>query len=285
MPRYVTEDIDKFIGDASFPKKKNASAILDKLIRTKMSSVEIANKAGWVKVRDGFSDPFTPKEIEKMRKEIGPVHKFPKVKIPKKLKGLFNQVQELVFLRTERTDVFYQLYFQARPLLKELAKKHNLSFKDMEYYRAKSFIYGKAEKFSQSCSFAFDGKNVLFQDLPIITDVNSVKQDISGTIAFRGKLVGIVKIVKNTGELDKVKQGDVLVTQMTFPSFIPAMNRASAFVTDEGGITCHAAIVAREMSKPCIIGTKNATKLLNDGDLVEVDANKGTVKILNKAKK
>lgn len=68
---------------------------------------------------------------------------------------------------------------------------------------------------------------------------------------------------------------------MTFPNFIPAMEKASAFVTDEGGILCHAAIVSREMRKPCIIGTKIATKIFKDGDLVEVDANKGTVKKLS----
>jgi pyruvate,water dikinase len=67
---------------------------------------------------------------------------------------------------------------------------------------------------------------------------------------------------------------------MTTPNYLIAMKRAVAFVTDEGGITCHAAIVAREMQKPCIIGTKIATQVLKDGDLVEVDANKGIVKII-----
>ena len=61
------------------------------------------------------------------------------------------------------------------------------------------------------------------------------------------------------------------------------MEKASAFVTDEGGMLCHAAIIAREMNKPCIVGTKSATKILKDGDLVEVDANAGIVKILKKA--
>ena len=69
---------------------------------------------------------------------------------------------------------------------------------------------------------------------------------------------------------------------MTFPAFLPAMKKAAAFITNEGGITCHAAIVAREMKKPCIIGTRIATKVLHDGDLVEVDANKGLVMILKK---
>ncbi len=69
---------------------------------------------------------------------------------------------------------------------------------------------------------------------------------------------------------------------MTTPEMVPVMKRAAAFVTDEGGITCHAAIVSREMKKPCIIGTKIATKVLKDGDLVEVDANRGIVRILER---
>jgi len=67
---------------------------------------------------------------------------------------------------------------------------------------------------------------------------------------------------------------------MTMPKYLPAMKRASAFITDEGGITCHAAIISREMKKPCIIGTKIATQILIDGVLVEVDADKGIVRII-----
>jgi pyruvate,water dikinase len=67
---------------------------------------------------------------------------------------------------------------------------------------------------------------------------------------------------------------------MTRPEFVPLMKKAIAIVTDEGGITCHAAIVSRELKKPCIIGTKVATQVLKDGDMVEVDANSGIVRIL-----
>jgi phosphoenolpyruvate synthase/pyruvate phosphate dikinase len=284
VPKYVKGDINKFIGDASFPKKKNSNAMLVDLMRTKISDEEIAKKAGWVKVRDGFSEPFTAKEIKEMRKELPKVEKVKKVIIPKQLKKLFAEVQELVFFRTERTDVLYQIYFQARPILKELAGKYNIPFNEMRYYRAKSFIFGKPERYNALVTFAFDKKNIIFQNEPIISVDENEKNNfstISGVIAFAGKVTGIVKVVKNITELNKVNQGDILVTQMTVPSFIPAMNRAIAFVTDEGGITCHAAIVAREMKKPCIIGTKNATKILKDGDLIEVDANKGTVKVLS----
>ena len=79
---------------------------------------------------------------------------------------------------------------------------------------------------------------------------------------------------------DKFKNKEILVSSMTTPSMVPIMKKAAAFITDEGGITCHAAILAREMKKPCIIGTKVATKALKDGDLVEVDADKGMVRII-----
>ena len=70
---------------------------------------------------------------------------------------------------------------------------------------------------------------------------------------------------------------------MTRPEFVPLMRKAKAIITDEGGITCHAAIISRELKILCIIGTKTATRLLKDGDLVEVDANTGVVKILKRA--
>ena len=97
-------------------------------------------------------------------------------------------------------------------------------------------------------------------------------------MAQGGLAKGTVKVVMSVKDLPKVKKGDILVTYMTSPNFLPAMKLASAFVTNEGGLTCHAAIVAREMNKPCIIGTKIATKIFKDGDVVQVDANKGVVK-------
>ena len=69
----------------------------------------------------------------------------------------------------------------------------------------------------------------------------------------------------------------------THPTYLPAMHKAAAFVTNEGGMLSHAAIISREMKKPCIVNTKNATKILKTNDLVEVNADKGIVKILKKA--
>ena len=95
-----------------------------------------------------------------------------------------------------------------------------------------------------------------------------------------GSVTGKVRIIKSRDDLKKFKKGEILVAPETTPDYITAMNLAVAFVTDQGGITSHAAIVAREMNIPCVIGTGNATKVLKNGDMVEVDANKGVVNVL-----
>ena len=104
--------------------------------------------------------------------------------------------------------------------------------------------------------------------------------DFRGLTASSGKVSGRVKVVKSVQEVGKVQKGDILVAVMTRPDYIVAIKKAAAIVTDEGGITCHAAIVAREIGIPCVIGTKIATKVLKDGDLVEVNANHAVIKIL-----
>ncbi len=101
---------------------------------------------------------------------------------------------------------------------------------------------------------------------------------VSGNSVYPGLVQGKAKIIFNKREISKVNTGDILIAPMTTPDFLPAMKKAAALVTDEGGILCHAAIVAREMKKPCVIGTKIATKIFKDGDKVEVDATAGIVR-------
>jgi len=107
-----------------------------------------------------------------------------------------------------------------------------------------------------------------------------LRVNIKGNIASPGHAQGIAKIILDQNDFYKLGEGDILVTGMTRPEFVPIMKKAAAIVTNEGGITCHAAIVSRELGKPCIIGTKKGTKLIKDGDLIEVDANSGTITIL-----
>lgn len=241
----------------------------------------VQKEFGWIKSRDGFADGFTVAEMRELQKQLREtIHtEQDTIKIPPELSELAREVQELVYFRTLRTDVLYELLYLSRPILTELAAKYNLAFKDLRDYSIHDLIAGTPKKYLHEIACAcYRGGYLAFFDEPIIPVHQNNIQIIKGTVAFKGKVQGIAKIVKTVEELDKVNDGDILVTQMTFPSFIMAMKRAAGFVTDEGGITCHAAIVAREMKKPCIIGTKNATVLLKDGDIVEVDAESGIVR-------
>ena len=104
--------------------------------------------------------------------------------------------------------------------------------------------------------------------------------EFTGQVACLGKVKGKVKIIHTAPDMAKMNKGDILVSIATTPEVVPAMKKAGAIVTEQGGITSHAAIVSRELNKPCVIGTKIATKVLKDGDVVEVDANTGKVKKL-----
>ncbi|MCX6784551.1 MAG: PEP-utilizing enzyme [Candidatus Komeilibacteria bacterium] len=119
-------------------------------------------------------------------------------------------------------------------------------------------------------------KALSFNPLPLATN------QLTGQIAFKGKVTGKVRVVNLTSEINTLKPGEILVAHMTNPRYLPAIKKAAAIITDEGGITCHAAISARELKKPTIIGTKVATEVLKTGDQIELNANTGVIKILKR---
>jgi len=100
---------------------------------------------------------------------------------------------------------------------------------------------------------------------------------LTGIGAAPGRASGPVKILSSSKELDRIKKGDILVTKMTNPDFVPAMKRAVAIVTDQGGMTSHAAIVSRELGIPCIVGTEEATSMLTEGEIITVVGKEGKV--------
>lgn len=283
VPRYIKSDVDKFIGDASYPKKKTAHGLMDEAIAHGDNPETIVKNFGWIRARDGFLRPFTSAEIRRKQKEIKgeKAHKRPRVHIPRPLRNLFSEVQELVYLRTQRTDVLFELMFLARPIFIALGKQYGIPFTELRYYTLTSLIEGNPKRYPLSFTVVgYKGKNYYYTKPIFNTTRIRLTQTVQGVCAQVGVAQGTVKLVKGVHELGKVKHGDILVTQMTFPSYIAAMHRAAAFVTDEGGLTCHAAIVAREMKKPCVIATKIATHTFKDGDRVEVDATKGIVRKL-----
>jgi pyruvate,water dikinase len=127
------------------------------------------------------------------------------------------------------------------------------------------------------------GKAYIVQSRAVTTLQDKRTQAVQGTPILEGHgaspgvAAGLVKIVHDAKDLAKIQKGDILVTKMTNPDFVVAMEKSAAIVTDEGGITCHAAIVSRELGIPCIVGTKDATKIIKEGDEITVDATHGKV--------
>lgn len=208
-------------------------------------------------------------------------------------------IKELVYFRTHRVDVIIKSGFILRPFWQAVAQKINISMQDLFYLVIDEMIAALKGDFKIKGLISQRKKDfgyILQKDkIKILTgkELENYKKiekigvkikekinQINGNPVSKGKVNGTVKVLSSKNEINKVQKGDILVASMTMPDYVPAMERAAAFVTDEGGITCHAAIVAREMKKPCIVGTKIATKVLKDGDSVEVDADKGIVKKL-----
>ncbi len=282
--KYIKSDLDKYIGDASYPQKKNILEIMEEEMRAGVKLPEIRKKYGWMRARDGFSRPYSLNELAEHKAQLKKhtPHIYPE--IPKPLIKLYKEAQELVYLRTRRTDVFYELIFISRPILKSAIAKYGISFNSLRYYDFKSLIAGKPKRYSNDISCVDYEGQVYISDEKIFSkqEIDNSVIEIKGSIAQMGKVSGIAKIVLSVKEVSKVQKGDILVTYMTSPDFLQAMKKAAAFVTNEGGLTCHAAIIARELKKPCVIGTKIATKVIYDGDLIEVDANYGIVKIIKR---
>ncbi len=199
-----------------------------------------------------------------------------------------NIAQELIFSRTQKWEslcygcsLFYEMvtkYFSDRIKYEQL---NNLRITEVIDILSGKLSYSEGLVKGRDNFILRIGENSV--ELILGESVGGERDylhitEIKGQVARSGKVRGRVKIVLTPKGCSKVQKGDILVATMSTPDFLPAMGKAAAFVTDIGGITCHAAIVAREMGKPCIIGTEIATKVLKDGDLVEVDAEKGIVR-------
>ena len=229
-----------------------------------------------------------------------------KINATRLLRDYVNILQTYMFLRTYRKNIISKAHYLLLPLIYEIGNrmkigkdiifisyeemidflKNNKSFPESILNKRKKawavtcingniqIIAGKKEIQKAIDKYEIDEKLIQIK----ITKVFSV----IGNPACQGKISGHVKIVKNVDELYKIKQGDVIITSMTTPDYMPIFRKLGGIVTDDGGITCHAAIISREFNIPCIVGTGNATQVFKDNDLVEVDAYKGKVKLLDR---
>lgn len=185
-----------------------------------------------------------------------------------------------------------------RSIMKAIAKKERrdsdyltcLTQRELEIYLQKGTLPPESQlkrRFQKSVLY-FENDRA---DLLLGGDVDKVDDEIAkqtlgnkrqarGITAYPGKAVGKARIVPDPHKVKIFNQGDILITGMTRPEFLPLIRKASAIVTDVGGALCHAAITAREMKIPCVVGTGQATRLIKDGQMVKVDADRGLALIL-----
>lgn len=234
------------------------------------------------------------KETKKRKKEI-----IKKLRINKDDKILFDIAAEIIYIKSFRKDCWYFGFYVLEPILKEIAKRLHLTLKQVRFMdwkeigpalRRRSFPVDISNKRIKFCVFHQKNKvRKIYhtnQAKKFLAGLNLEKEaikkikEISGTVASPGKTSGRVKIINTPEEMGKMEKGDIMVAHTTYPALVPAMRKANGIITDDGGVTCHAAIVARELKTPCVVGTKIATRALKDGDRVEVDADKGIVKII-----
>lgn len=219
-------------------------------------------------------------------------------KFNNRAKHLVWLAQQVLWQKGWRKDVEYHGFYSYEPMFREIAKRkgekdwRNLLYmfpwelesfilytrptpKELSDRRAYSILIVKGPKYVKLLTGNAAKKYYKTLD---IKDVGKGLKGAKGQCAFAGKAGGMVKIVQVPSDMHKMKRGDILVSQATSPDLLPAMKKAAAIVTNTGGLICHAAITARELKIPCVVGTTNATLVFKDGDKVEVDATKGIVR-------
>jgi phosphohistidine swiveling domain-containing protein len=276
------------------PTKKSTVLLMQEKavsIKTEEEILAFHKEYSWLPCLDIWNAPWS---IEAAQEFVNGIKLPPRKEVPIAIDETILMVQELGFIMDARDDYRRRAIFLIQPFFNEIATRFDLTLKQLAFLTTieiNSLLNGEKISFSDSREEGFLLYLANKEIVLVEKDFNKVlgekgfvfeKKDevVKGVVAHKGIVTGTVKIVKTVHDILKVEKGDVLVSPMTHPDYVLAMRKACAIVTDEGGLLSHAAIIARELGVPCIVGTKNATKVLEHGSLVEVDADKGIVKML-----
>ena len=223
------------------------------------------------------------------------------LKISKPLRKLLELSDDFTYWQDERKKSSFLATHYFSLIFKELAKRTSFSVKEFKFMFPaeicrviKSASKPPAPHFKdkiqarlKECAVVWqkNKRKITLNPEEITTLKKSVvppapkaSDQLEGLIACPGWVKGPAKIVKSATEIGKVKEGDIIVAVMTRPDYLPAIKKAAAIITDEGGITSHAAIIAREFNLPCVIATRHATKIFRDNEWLEIDTASGTIR-------
>jgi len=209
----------------------------------------------------------------------------------KPLIKLVNFAQEFIYLQTYRLDVFFVAHYYFYPLLEEIASRFQITVEQLVYLtgdeitsllkRDLDIDTEEIKKRQSNYGLILEkGEYTLISgdEVKSATKIKVRDTLVKGTIANRGRAKGRVKVIFEVEDIDKVHEGNIIVSPMTRPEFTPALIKASGIITDFGGMLSHAAIISREFGIPCIVGTNNATQVFKDGDKVELNAYEGVAR-------
>jgi phosphohistidine swiveling domain-containing protein len=216
--------------------------------------------------------------------------------------ALFKTANEATYFRSRRTEMLYSSSAFNQKLFEELAKRLTLSAtRDLVWFYAEEITKALGGEPPDTASFEmrksayallsdYDGKYWHWEGKDAEKIYNSYSthssirkpmgNELRGRGAFPGIVTGPARLIVGLNDMFAVKEGDILVTHATNVNFMPILRKVAGIVTEEGGILSHASIISRELKIPCIIGTRIATKVFKDGDIVEVDADRGIARIL-----
>lgn len=242
------------------------------------------------------------KNFEKLN--IDRNHAIEELNPPRQVRHAIDCLAELIAQRDWTKGYFAKALLSYGRLLNEVACRMNRDPKDLLYYsykeimnffEYKKIISSKEIENRRRNGYVIVIKNSKFNLITGKSNINNLInkegvnepfekiidiKEFKGLPASRGVKRGMARVMEDALDISKFKEGEILVTYMTTIEFTPVFRKASAVVTDEGGMSCHAAIISREFSLPCVVGTKIATRVIATGDEIEVDANRGIIKII-----
>ncbi|MFH0969538.1 MAG: PEP-utilizing enzyme [Patescibacteria group bacterium] len=217
---------------------------------------------------DAMEELSDKNKFHDLRNKFHEARKYNEMVLPQVEKWLFKNNSAYLNFTPDECQTFF--FNGAGPSKKELSTRNNAAF--VEFNSSGPAIYSRASAKKMEKKY----------DNAFLSRFDAMDHKLQGNSTYKGIYQGKARIVLDFQDFKKIKKDEVLVTPMTIPAYYQYIRKAGAIVTDEGAILSHAAILSREFKIPCIIGTKIATKVLKDGQLVEVDANKGVVRILKK---
>lgn len=211
----------------------------------------------------------------------------------------FAALRGIAKLQDNKKAITTESHYYLQQLFKELASRSGLDYSDYYFLLLREIVQSLTDIISfkkiikqrkklsvgviRNCRLTIiqgdEAKKILKTENLSLSSREAIRvfNEVIGTTGSPGKVVGRVCMIDSVDNIGKFRSGEIIVAPMTSPDYVPIMRQAKAIITNEGGVTCHAAIISRELKIPCVIATKIATQVFKDGDTVEVDATKGVI--------